>query len=94
MDGNGFAGCFAFAKDLAEQVGANALVAVLREQGDIYDANFVGPAVYVEATNGLVVLFDDVERRGRVIFLIMVMLRLKLGREECPLLGFAPGDLG
>jgi hypothetical protein len=55
---------------------------VLRQQGDVHDADLVGPSGDVEASDRLAVPQDDLEPRAGVVLLVVGVLGLELLPEE------------
>jgi hypothetical protein len=72
----------------------DAAVAELGQQRDVDDADLVVPAVEVETTGRLPADENDVERRARIVLLMLHVLDIELHGDECGLLFVVPGYRG
>jgi len=75
---DGTPGGLRFGLDLARQGTSDALAALLWKQRDLHQANLARSPVHVKATDRKCSLQNQIEGRSRVVFRVVVVLKLEL----------------
>lgn len=94
VEAEGAVGALGFLFEFVEVIAANAPVAGVGEEGDVYEVDFAGGAADVEPADAALVQEDEIVGGVGEGVEVVVFLGEELLVKELVFFGFAPGDEG
>lgn len=90
VDGENFSCGGSFGDEAGQNLGADTLPAMPCEKGQIHDADFLVPAVHINAAYGFSAGFDEEEFRRGIVFPVMEILSAVLHGAKTRFFSFGP----
>ncbi len=92
MDRDSFLGLNSFCQQILQYSAANANPSMIGQNGYVYDADFLFPAIYIKPTDRVSISQDNVKGGSRIMLLVVLMLSVKLRTQEGFFLSLRPGN--